>query len=139
MSVPNDVPLRLELQFAHLPVFYHNAHLFWCLVHIEEAKFKVSARMIWENYTVVCEETIFNYNAETTEIQATVSILVNKPADLLDSRVITVFKCSVLGSYKNSQDCTLCVAHRETYGCTWCSEGCVSLSRYIFIFICDKK
>ena len=129
MSVPNDVPLRIELQFDHLPTFYHGSHLFWCLVHIEEAKFKVSGHMIWENSTVICDETIFNYNAEVAEIQATVSVLVNKNADLLDSRTITVYKCSVLGSYRNSQDCTLCIAHRASYGCTWCEEGCVSRSR----------
>jgi plexin A len=129
MSVPNDVPLRIEMQFDHLPSFYHGSHLFWCLVHIEEAKFKVSGRMVWENSTVVCDETIFNYNAEVAEIQATVSVLVNKNADLLDSRTITVYKCSVLGSYKSSQDCTLCIAHRSSYGCTWCQEGCVSKSR----------
>jgi len=40
-----------------------------CLVHIEEAKFKVSGHMIWENSTVVCDETILNYNAEVAEIQ----------------------------------------------------------------------
>ncbi len=130
MSVPNDVPLRIEMQFSHLPSFYNGAHLFWCLVHIEEAKFKVSARMIWENSTVICDETTFKYNAEVAEIQATVGVLVNKAADLLDMRTITVYKCSVLGSYRNSQDCTLCIAHRETYGCTWCGEeGCVSSSR----------
>ena len=72
--VPNDVPVQLDLPFVHLPSFYHNRneHSFFCMVHIEEAKFKVPARMVWENSTVVCDETIFNYNAPLEQIEAQV-------------------------------------------------------------------
>ncbi len=130
IRVANDVPIRLRLTFEHLHSFYNSATRFWCLVHIEEAKFKVSAHMIWENATVVCDETVFNYNAPLEETTAKVSVLVNDDGDLLDTQVITVFKCSVLGSYRGAQDCTLCSLKSSLHGCGWCPQvGCVSASR----------
>lgn len=125
--VPNDVPIRLQMSFEHLPSYYNTAKAFWCLVHIEEAKFKVSAQMFWDNATIVCDETLFNYNAPLAEIQAKVSVLVNPRGDVLDTQSVTVYKCSALGSYRGSQDCTLCSARRTSHGCSWCpSTGCVS-------------
>ena len=72
--VPNDVAVRLSLPFVHLPSFYHNGgqHSFFCLVHVEGAKFKVPAKMNWDNATLVCDETIFNYNAPLEQIEAQV-------------------------------------------------------------------
>ena len=130
IRVANDVPVRLRLTFEHLHSFYNSATQFWCLVHIEEAKFKVSARMVWENTTVICDETVFNYNAPDEEMSARVSVLVNNEEDVLDTQVITVFKCSVLGSYRGAQDCTLCSLKSRSHGCGWCPKvGCVSASR----------
>ena len=74
IRVANDVPVRLRLTFEHLHSFYNSATQFWCLVHIEEAKFKVSARMVWENTTVICDKTVFNYNAPDEEMSARVSL-----------------------------------------------------------------
>ncbi len=130
IRVPNDVPLRLQLPFAHLPSYYNTAKVFWCLVHIEGAKFKVSARMNWENATVTCDETMFNFNAPASEIEADVSVLVNTDGNILDTVSIAVFKCSVLGSFKGAQDCTLCTAKARSHGCAWCPNlGCVSSSQ----------
>ena len=130
IRVPNDVPIRLQLSFEHLHSFYNSASEFWCLVHIEEAKFKLSARMIWENATVICDETLFNYNSPQEEMKAKVSVLVNDVGEVLDTQEITVFKCSVLGSYKGAQDCTLCSLKARTHGCGWCpGTGCISASQ----------
>ena len=130
VRVPNDVPIRLQLPFEHLHSFYNSASTFWCLVHIEEAKFKLSARMIWENATVICDQTLFNYNSPVEEMKAKVSVLVNDAGEVLDTKEITVFKCSVLGSYKGAQDCTLCSLKSQTHGCGWCpGSGCVSASQ----------
>jgi plexin A len=130
LRVPNDVPMVLKMAFEHLPSYYNSATTFWCLVHIEEAKFKVSARMSWENATVICDETMFNYNAPVAELSARVSVLVNDAGDLLDTQTIKVYKCSVLGAYRGSQDCTLCSARTRSHGCAWCPNvGCTSLSQ----------
>ena len=43
---------------------------------------------------------------------------------VLDTKKFSLFKCSVLGSYKNSQDCTLCNSRRE---CAWCGNACTSV------------
>lgn len=130
ISIANDIPTQLKLPFEHLHSYYNSATQFWCLVHIEEAKFKVSAKMVWENATIICDETVFNYNAPVEETQASVSVLVNNDADVLDTQVINVFKCSVLGSYRNAQDCTLCSLKSRSHGCGWCPQvGCVSASR----------
>ena len=49
---------------------------------------------------------------------------------MLDTQVITVYKCSVLGSYRGAQDCTLCSLKSRSHGCGWCPKiGCVSASR----------
>ena len=130
IRVPNDVPIRLQLSFEHLHSFYNSASTFWCLVHIEEAKFKLSARMVWENATVICDETLFNYNAPVEEMIAKVSVLVNDIGEVLDTQEIVVYKCNVLGSYKGAQDCTLCSLKSKTHGCGWCpGVGCVSSSQ----------
>ena len=128
--VANDVPVRLKLAFEHLHSYYNSAAKFWCLVKIEEAKFKVSARMIWENTTIICDETTLNYNAPVEEVDAEVSVLVNDNNDVLDTQTIRVYKCSVLGSYRGAQDCTLCSLKSKSHGCGWCPQvGCVSSSR----------
>ena len=130
IRIANDVPVQLRLTFEHLHSFYNSATQFWCLVHIEEAKFKVSAKMVWENTTVICDETVFNYNAPVEQMSARVSVLVNNEEDMLDTQVITVYKCSVLGSYRGAQDCTLCSLKSRSHGCGWCPKiGCVSASR----------
>lgn len=128
LRVANDVPVRLTLPFEHLHSYYNSASKFWCLVKIEEAKFKVSARMLWENQTVICDETTLNYNANVEEVSAEVSVLVNDNS-VLDRQMIRVFKCSVLGSYRGAQDCTLC-SLKKNHGCGWCPQvGCVSVQR----------
>lgn len=130
IRVANDVPVRLTLPFEHLHSYYNSAAKFWCLVKIEEAKFKVSARMIWDNTTIICDETTLNYNAPVEEVGAEVSVLVNDNNDVLDTQTIRVYKCSVLGSYRGSQDCTLCSLKSKSHGCGWCPQiGCVSSSR----------
>jgi len=127
LKIPNDVPIQLRLPFVHLPSFYHKERSpFWCMVQIEEAKLKVSARMIWENSTVVCDETVYNYNAAKEQIEAEVSVMVNHQNYILDSKKLTIFKCGVLGSYKSSQDCSLCMTRTASHGCTWCGNQCTS-------------
>merc|ERR1711881_97201 len=86
---------------------------------------------MWENATIVCDETVFNYNAPVEEMSASVSVLVNDGGiDVLDTQIIKVYKCSVLGSYRGAQDCTLCSLKSGSHGCGWCPKmGCVSSSR----------
>ena len=130
IRVANDVPVRITLPFEHLHSYYNSATKFWCLIKIEEAKFKVSARMVWENTTVICDETTLNYNAPVEEVSAEVSVLVDDKNDVLDTQTIQVFKCSILGSYRGAQDCTLCSLKSKSHGCGWCPQmGCVSASR----------
>lgn len=130
IRIANDIPTSLHLTFEHLHSFYNSATEFWCLVHIEEAKFKVSAQMVWENATVICDETLYNYNSHEEETTASVSVLINDDEQVLDTQVITVFKCSVLGSFRDSQDCTLCSLKSKSHGCGWCPQvGCVSIGR----------
>jgi hypothetical protein len=42
--------------------------------------------MVWENTTVICDETVFNYNAPAEEMSARVSVLVNNEEDMLDTQ-----------------------------------------------------
>ena len=138
-TIPNDVPVELTLQFEHLPKFYHNEHSFWCMVHIEEGKFKVSARMNWETLTVICDQTVYNYNANERQIDATVSVMVNQNNYILDSKTFSIYKCGVLGSYKNSQDCTLCMSKQKTHGCTWCSSPVSGEGKCVSEKSCQSK
>ena len=71
------------------------------MVHIEEGKFKVSARMNWETSTVICDQTVYNYNANEEKIDATVSVMVNQNNYILDSKTFSIYKCpKSLGRHK---------------------------------------
>ncbi|QQP35343.1 PlexinBlike, partial [Caligus rogercresseyi] len=118
-KIPNDVLIGLKLPFTNrLPSVYREDLRYWCLVSIENAKFKVSARLL--DSTILCEATQYNYFADVPEMKASLMVLVNEN-DVIDRANITIFKCSVIGP-----DCSLCKASDPTYGCNWCHGSCAS-------------
>uniref|UniRef100_A0A0K2UN22 PlexinBlike [Acyrthosiphon pisum] n=1 Tax=Lepeophtheirus salmonis TaxID=72036 RepID=A0A0K2UN22_LEPSM len=118
-KIPNDVLVGLKLPFQNrLPSVYKTTLKYWCLVSIENAKFKVSANLV--DSTINCEATQYNYFADVAEMTASLIVLVNDN-DIIDKANITIFKCSVIGT-----DCSLCKSSDSSYGCNWCNGACAS-------------
>lgn len=72
---------------------------------------------------IVCEPSIFRYEKEVAEYEARV-ILVWNHKHVVDWTNLTIYKCSILGSHRKHQDCSLCVTRPSKYQCAWCSGAC---------------
>ena len=129
MRVPSDEPTNLRLSFSsRLPPVLHGAP-FYCLVDVEGAKMKLSAKL-YNNSVVVCDKTRFTYVAEVKEIAVRVSILAGQSEHAVDSTVVYVYKCSHVGMRSaRVKDCSLCLASPQKYDCGWCDNSCVFASK----------
>lgn len=38
---------------------------------------------------------------------------------------VTIYKCALLGSHGNRQDCSLCLTRDNRYQCSWCGGQCM--------------
>ncbi|KAL9872786.1 plexin-B isoform X2 [Glossina fuscipes] len=123
LLLPVRVPKEIRLEIENLPR-PKNAHSgFLCTVQIEAAQMLLPAR-IEANRFVVCEKTPYFYETNTYEYEAKVDITWNRQ-HYIDTALITLYKCDVLGSHREHADCSLCVTRDSKYQCAWCGNSCV--------------
>ncbi|XP_026839301.1 plexin-B isoform X2 [Drosophila erecta] len=121
--LPVRVPIEIRLEIENLPK-PKSAHAgFLCTIHIEAAQMLLPAH-VESNKIVVCEKTPYFYETNTHEYQAKVVVTWNFQ-HYVDTAIITLYKCDVLGSHREHADCSLCVTRDPKYKCAWCSNSCV--------------
>ena len=92
-------------------------------MEIEAAKFRIPARLEAGGSRVVCDRTTYRYESAVSEYNASISVLWNTD-NILDRTNITLYKCSLVGSYRGHSDCSLCMTRTTDLGCVWCGTGC---------------
>ncbi|XP_043657313.1 plexin-B [Drosophila teissieri] len=121
--IPVRVPIEIRLEIENLPK-PKSAHAgFLCTIHIEAAQMLLPAH-VESNKIVVCEKTPYFYETNTHEYQAKVVVTWNFQ-HYVDTAIVTLYKCDVLGSHREHADCSLCVTRNPKYKCAWCSNSCV--------------
>ncbi|KAH8402557.1 hypothetical protein KR009_010646 [Drosophila setifemur] len=121
--LPVRVPKEIRLEIENLPK-PKNAHAgFLCTIHIEAAQMLLPAH-IESNKIVVCEKTPYFYETNTHEYEAKVVVTWNFQ-HYVDTAMVTLYKCDVLGSHRDHADCSLCVTRDPKYQCAWCGNSCV--------------
>ncbi|XP_033168193.1 plexin-B [Drosophila mauritiana] len=121
--LPVRVPIEIRLEIENLPK-PKSAHAgFLCTIHIEAAQMLLPAH-VESNKIVVCEKTPYFYETNTHEYQAKVVVTWNFQ-HYVDTAIVTLYKCDVLGSHREHADCSLCVTRDPKYKCAWCSNSCV--------------
>uniref|UniRef100_A0A182RW53 Sema domain-containing protein n=1 Tax=Anopheles funestus TaxID=62324 RepID=A0A182RW53_ANOFN len=120
--LPNKVPKEIRLEIENLPR-PQSAHTgFLCTVNIEGAHMVLPARVEANKY-IVCEKTLYSYEAATNEYEATVDVNWNRN-HYIDTVTVVLYKCEILGSHRDHADCSLCVTRDPKYQCTWCGQQC---------------
>ena len=66
---------------------------------------------------------VHRYEADTGEYEARLTLVWNRD-HIVDSRSLTLYKCSVLGAHRGHADCSLCVTRQAKYKCSWCASSC---------------
>ncbi len=120
IAIPNDYPSQLSLDFVNLPERLSLDGRLFCMVSLEGAKMKIPAHA--KGSRVTCERRGYSYLAEVAELKATVAV-VTESEIALDATNFTLFKCSVLGTYRGIADCSLCLAKSRERGCGWCENS----------------
>ncbi|KAF2368829.1 IPT domain [Trinorchestia longiramus] len=124
LLAPDGAPTELSLSVRNLPVPHSGQTGFQCLVSIEGATMLVSARVVKDGTgIVVCESTVYRYQAMTSEYEAHLTLVWNRD-HVVDSRSLTLYKCGVLGAHRGHADCSLCVTRPPRYRCSWCGGAC---------------
>lgn len=121
--LPVRVPKEIRFEIENLPKPKSAHSGFLCTVQIEAAQMLLPAR-IENNRIVVCEKTPYFYETNTYEYQAKVDITWNRQ-HYIDTAIVTLYKCDVLGSHREHADCSLCVTRDPKYQCAWCANTCV--------------
>ncbi|KAH8269817.1 hypothetical protein KR018_012241 [Drosophila ironensis] len=121
--LPVRVPKEIRLEIENLPKPKNSHAGFLCTIHIEAAQMLLPAH-IESNKIVVCEKTPYFYETNTHEYQAKVVITWNFQ-HYVDTAMVTLYKCDVLGSHRDHADCSLCVTRDPKYQCAWCANSCV--------------
>ncbi|XP_053671423.1 LOW QUALITY PROTEIN: plexin-B [Anopheles nili] len=120
--LPNKVPKEIRLEIENLPR-PQSAHTgFLCTVNIEGAHMVLPARVEANKY-IVCEKTLYSYEATSNEYEATVDVNWNRN-HYIDTVTVVLYKCEILGSHRDHADCSLCVTRDPKYQCTWCGQQC---------------
>ncbi|XP_053632956.2 plexin-B isoform X3 [Cherax quadricarinatus] len=137
---------ELQLLVENLPVPRVGQLGFQCVVSIEGATMLVGARVMGasedndESLTatattvsqqqphrrvqrVLCEPTVYRYESAEGEYEARVTLVWNRD-HVVDARLLTLYKCGVLGAHRGHHDCSLCVTRHPRYRCTWCGAAC---------------
>lgn len=96
---------------------------FQCIVTIEGANLRVQARVDSSRF-IVCDKTIYSYEAFAGEYEAEVTVVWNTNHHV-DRTTVILYKCEVLGSHREHADCSLCVTRDPRFECTWCGSSCV--------------
>ncbi|XP_058463896.1 plexin-B [Malaya genurostris] len=120
--LPNKVPKEIKLEIENLPRPQSVHTGFLCTVNIEGAHMVLPARVESNKY-VVCEKTLYSYEAKTNEYEAKVDVNWNRN-HYIDTVSIILYKCDILGSHREHADCSLCVTREKKYQCTWCNNQC---------------
>ncbi|KAK6619958.1 hypothetical protein RUM44_006358 [Polyplax serrata] len=120
--LPNKVSKEIILEVENLPRPQFGHVGFLCIVAVEGAKMMVPARVEKDRY-VICDKTVYSYEANTGEYKANVTIVWNKNHHV-DTTSVTLYKCDILGSHREHPDCSLCVTSHPRYECTWCGTSC---------------
>ncbi|KAL1130244.1 hypothetical protein AAG570_013182 [Ranatra chinensis] len=121
LLVPNNVNEEIILEVENLPSPHPGHSGFKCIVTIEGATMMVSAKM--EHQRIVCDRTMYSYEANTGEYTAEVRLVWNENHHV-DTMPLTLYKCDILGSHREHADCSLCVTRDDKYNCAWCSSTC---------------
>lgn len=121
--LPVRVPKEIRFEIENLPKPKSAHSGFLCTIQIEAAQMLLPAR-IEANRVVVCEKTPYFYETNTYEYQAKVDITWNRQ-HYIDTAIVTLYKCDVLGSHREHADCSLCVTRDTKYQCAWCGNTCV--------------
>ncbi|XP_063219217.1 plexin-B isoform X2 [Bacillus rossius redtenbacheri] len=120
--LPNNFPKEIVLEVQNLPHPQAGHTGFQCIIDIEGAKMKVPAR-VELNQRVICDKTMYSYEANSKEYEAEVTVVWNRDHHV-DTTSIILYKCDILGSHREHPDCSLCVTRNAKYQCTWCSGTC---------------
>ncbi|EZA53760.1 Plexin-B [Ooceraea biroi] len=123
LMLPNSVPKEIVLEVENLPHPQVGHSGFQCIVSIEGANLKVQARVDSSRF-IVCDKTVYSYEAVTGEYEAEVTVVWNTNHHV-DKTTIILYKCEVLGSHREHADCSLCVTRDTRFECTWCGNSCV--------------
>lgn len=123
LMLPNNVPKEIALEVENLPHPQIGHTGFQCIVTIEGANLRVQARVDSSRF-IVCDKTIYSYEALSGEYEAAVTVVWNTNHHV-DQTTIILYKCEVLGSHREHADCSLCVTRDKRYECTWCGNSCV--------------
>ena len=123
LMLPNNVPKEITLEVENLPHPQVGHTGFQCFVKIESAHFRVQAR-VNSSRIIVCDKTVYSYEANTGEHEAEVMVMWNTN-HYVDRTTIILYKCEVLGSHREHPDCSLCVTRDRHFECTWCNNKCV--------------
>ncbi|XP_015599759.1 plexin-B [Cephus cinctus] len=123
LMLPNNVPKEIVLEVENLPHPQVGHTGFQCIVTIEGANLRVQARVDSSRF-IVCDKTIYSYEAVTGEYSAAVTVVWNTNHHV-DQTTIVLYKCEVLGSHREHADCSLCVTRDPRFECTWCGNSCV--------------
>lgn len=119
--LPNNVPKEIVLEVENLPHPQIGHTGFQCIVTIEGANLKVQARV--DSSLIVCDKTVYSYEADTGEYEASVTVVWNTNHHV-DKTTIILYKCKVLGSHRENADCSLCMTRDSRYECSWCVNSC---------------
>ncbi|XP_063990960.1 plexin-B [Diachasmimorpha longicaudata] len=122
LMLPNNVPKEIILEVENLPHPQIGHTGFQCIVTIEGANLRVQARVDSSRF-IVCDKTIYSYEALTGEYEATVTVVWNTNHHV-DRTKIILYKCEVLGSHREHADCSLCMTRDQRFECSWCSNSC---------------
>lgn len=120
--LPNNVPKELELEVENLPHLQPGHTGFQCIVSIELANMILPAR-VESNHFIVCDKTTYSYEEDVGEYNVSVKVVWNHK-HYIDTIVITLYKCEILGSHRDHADCSLCITQMQLYHCSWCSNSC---------------
>ncbi|XP_059620883.1 plexin-B [Phlebotomus argentipes] len=121
--LPIRVAKEIRLEVENLPRPQSGHVGFTCTVTIEGANMGLPARVEANKY-IVCEKTVYSYEAKTNEYVATVEVKWNR-VHHIDTTKVILYKCDVLGSHREHADCSLCVTRNPKYQCAWCGNNCV--------------
>ncbi len=110
----------MEVEFAYLPAHFRESELF-CMVELEGANMKIPAHV--NGRVVVCERRRYSYISKVPKLEVEIRVA-TETGHILDATNITLFKCEVMGTYRDIGDCSLCLQASQSHGCAWCGSKC---------------
>uniref|UniRef100_A0A6A7FXH8 Plexin-B-like n=5 Tax=Hirondellea gigas TaxID=1518452 RepID=A0A6A7FXH8_9CRUS len=115
---------ELFLAVRNLPTPTAGQLGFQCVVSIEGATMLVTAIESADNDDIIiCEPAVYHYEAEVPEYNASLTLVWNRNHEV-GTRILTLYKCGVLGAHRGQADCSLCVTRHRRYRCSWCLGSC---------------